>query len=276
MIWLTSKRLHVFCIGSLFAIVMMYFQNSSPITQNLESSRLLVPPNPRRTDTKVVPSYTPLHVFKHAAVCSDSEICSGVGRDILQRNGSVVDATLATMFCAGLSNMQSMGIGGGFIMNIYIKNDNAAYTLDAREITAMAAAEDMHLHDPSTTNEGPLSIATPGELKGYWEAHKRFGKLQWKEVLEPTLNICRNGFEMSKHMFDSLHVNPNIKQDIGLSFGAALSGKRTGIIVNSGMDDFSSPGLQNYFGLPGSKRNYIQPQKRALSSMSPTIVVDNH
>ncbi|XP_062701867.1 glutathione hydrolase 1 proenzyme-like isoform X4 [Aedes albopictus] len=255
---------------------MMYFQNSSPITQNLESSRLLVPPNPRRTDTKVVPSYTPLHVFKHAAVCSDSEICSGVGRDILQRNGSVVDATLATMFCAGLSNMQSMGIGGGFIMNIYIKNDNAAYTLDAREITAMAAAEDMHLHDPSTTNEGPLSIATPGELKGYWEAHKRFGKLQWKEVLEPTLNICRNGFEMSKHMFDSLHVNPNIKQDIGLSFGAALSGKRTGIIVNSGMDDFSSPGLQNYFGLPGSKRNYIQPQKRALSSMSPTIVVDNH
>ncbi|XP_062701869.1 glutathione hydrolase 1 proenzyme-like isoform X5 [Aedes albopictus] len=248
---LTSKRLHVFCIGSLFAIVMMYFQNSSPITQNLESSRLLVPPNPRRTDTKVVPSYTPLHVFKHAAVCSDSEICSGVGRDILQRNGSVVDATLATMFCA-------------------------AYTLDAREITAMAAAEDMHLHDPSTTNEGPLSIATPGELKGYWEAHKRFGKLQWKEVLEPTLNICRNGFEMSKHMFDSLHVNPNIKQDIGLSFGAALSGKRTGIIVNSGMDDFSSPGLQNYFGLPGSKRNYIQPQKRALSSMSPTIVVDNH
>ncbi|XP_062701882.1 glutathione hydrolase 5 proenzyme-like [Aedes albopictus] len=125
MIWLTSKRLHVFCIGSLFAIVMMYFQNSPPITQNLESSRLLVPPNPRRTDTKVIPSYTPLHVFKHAAVCSDSEICSGVGRDILERNGSVVDATLATMFCAGLSNMQSMGIGGGFIMNIYIKNDNA-------------------------------------------------------------------------------------------------------------------------------------------------------
>lgn len=51
----------------------------------------------------------------------------------------------------------------------------------------------MHLHDPLTTNEGPLSIATPGELKGYWEAHKRFGKLKWKEVMEPTLNICRNG-----------------------------------------------------------------------------------
>nr|XP_029712294.1 glutathione hydrolase 1 proenzyme-like [Aedes albopictus] len=73
-------------------------------------------------------------------------------------------------------------------------------------------------------------------------------------------------------------IGPNgdavsVTSSINFYFGAALSGKRTGIIVNSGMDDFSSPGLQNYFGLPGSKRNYIQPQKRALSSMSPTIVV---
>lgn len=50
-------------------------------------------------------------------------------------------------------------------------------------------------------------------------------------------------------------------------------GNRTGIIFNSGMDDFSSPGLKNYFGLPGSPPNYIRPRKRALSSMSPTIVV---
>ncbi|XP_021706727.1 gamma-glutamyltranspeptidase 1 isoform X1 [Aedes aegypti] len=481
-----TKRFHVFCIGSLFAIAFMYFQKPPQIIRQSESSRQLIPPNPQSTDTKVTPSYTPLHIFQKAAVCSDSEICSGIGRDILQKNGTVVDAALATMFCAGLSNMQSMGIGGGFIMNIYIKKENKAYTLDAREITAIAATQNMHLHDPLTTNEGPLSIATPGELKGYWEAHKRFGKLKWKEVMEPTLNICRNGFEMSKHMSDSLHVNLNVKNDQGLRqmyfdeatgtfhkpgtvikpeqlcntlqyiaenggnslyegelldqfaedlkdmgsiitkedlekyevrwsnsipidingdimyvvpppasgillsfimnilknynfepndlstvnstiltyhriieafkhaygrrsqigdpkfvdiedlvqkmtspdygekirktiddsstklhphdygghffikeshgtahlsligsngdavsvtssinfyFGAALSGKRTGIIVNSGMDDFSSPGLQNYFGLPGSKRNYIQPQKRALSSMSPTIIV---
>ncbi|XP_062536400.1 scoloptoxin SSD14-like isoform X2 [Armigeres subalbatus] len=482
----TTKRLHVFWIGSLFAFAIMYFQKPPQIVQKAESSRNLIPPNPQRTDTKVIPSYTPLHIFKQAAVCSDSEICSGIGRDILQRNGSIVDAALAAMFCAGLSNMQSMGIGGGFIMNIYIKEDNKAYTLDAREITALAATENMHLHDPSTTNEGPLSIATPGELKGYWEAHKRFGKLPWREIMEPTLNICRNGFQMSKHMFDSLHANPKIMEDdelrkmyvdeltgdfrkpgnvikpgqlcktleyisenggnslyegelleqfaedlkdmgsiitkedlekyevrwnesiaidingdtmyvvpppasgillsfimnilknfhfqpehlsninstiltyhriieafkhaygrrtqigdpkfldiedlvqkmtspeygekirqciddystrqnphyyggdfyikdshgtahisligpngdavsvtssINFYFGAALSGRRTGIIVNSGMDDFSSPGLKNYFGLPGSKRNYIQPQKRALSSMSPTILV---
>lgn len=51
-------------------------------------------------------------------------------------------------------------------------------------------------------------------------------------------------------------------------------GRRTGIIPNSGMDDFSNPGLKNYFGLPGSPNNYIQPRKRALNSMTPTIIVN--
>lgn len=51
-------------------------------------------------------------------------------------------------------------------------------------------------------------------------------------------------------------------------------GRRTGIIPNSGMDDFSSPGLKNYFNLPGSPANYIEPRKRALNSMSPTIIVN--
>ncbi|XP_065092605.1 glutathione hydrolase 1 proenzyme-like isoform X2 [Ochlerotatus camptorhynchus] len=67
----------------------------------------------------------------------------------------------------------------------------------------------------------------------------------------------------------------SVTSSINFYFGAALTGHRTGIIVNSGMDDFSSPGLKNYFGLPGSKRNYIRPKKRALSSMSPTIIVGN-
>lgn len=42
------------------------------------------------------------------------------------------------------------------------------------------------------------------------------------------------------------------------------------------MDDFSSPGLKNYFGLPGAIPNFIKPHKRALNSMSPTIIVDSN
>lgn len=120
------------------------------------------------------------------------------------------------MFCLGMVNMQSMGIGGGFIMNIYIKSENKAFTLDAREVAAGAAFREMHLSDPKSTNEGPLSIGTPGEIKGYAAAHARFGKLPWHEVIAPAIKLCEDGFAMSKHMEDSLRINPIVKKDAKL------------------------------------------------------------
>lgn len=42
------------------------------------------------------------------------------------------------------------------------------------------------------------------------------------------------------------------------------------------MDDFSTPGTANYFGVPASPTNYIKPGKRPMSSMSPTIIVNEN
>jgi gamma-glutamyltranspeptidase len=55
-------------------------------------------------------------------------------------------------------------------------------------------------------------------------------------------------------------------------FGSTVVSKSTGIVLGNTMDDFSSPGTSNYFGLRPSEANFIIPGKKPLSSMSPTMV----
>jgi gamma-glutamyltranspeptidase/glutathione hydrolase len=65
-----------------------------------------------------------------------------------------------------------------------------------------------------------------------------------------------------------------VNQTVNLNYGAKITLPGTGVILNNEMDDFSAqPGRPNAFGLVGSEANAIEPGKRPLSSMSPTIVV---
>jgi gamma-glutamyltranspeptidase/glutathione hydrolase len=61
---------------------------------------------------------------------------------------------------------------------------------------------------------------------------------------------------------------------INFSYGTGLVAEGTGILLNNEMDDFSAkPGVPNAYGLIGGDANAVEPQKRPLSSMSPTIVL---
>ncbi|KAK4166112.1 gamma-glutamyltranspeptidase [Cladorrhinum sp. PSN259] len=59
---------------------------------------------------------------------------------------------------------------------------------------------------------------------------------------------------------------------INLLFGSKLMTPDTGIILNNEMDDFSQPGKKNSFGYEPSPNNFIAPNKRPLSSITPLIV----
>jgi gamma-glutamyltranspeptidase/glutathione hydrolase/leukotriene-C4 hydrolase len=126
-----------------------------------------------------------------------------------------------------------MGLGGGFFMNIYIKNESKAYTLDARDMSAGAATEEFYAD--KNQDFGQYAITVPGELKGYWEAHKRFGGLPWKDLVQPTIDLCHRGFEMSKHQYDSIHfLNKWKKVDTDPELKRMFIDEKTGQIRSQG------------------------------------------
>lgn len=75
-------------------------------------------------------------------------------RNILNKNGSAVDATIAAMFCNGVITMQSMGLGGGFLMTIYKRNERKAYFLNARERAPLAATNDLYKNNSLASQRG--------------------------------------------------------------------------------------------------------------------------
>ncbi|XP_076010250.1 gamma-glutamyltransferase 5a [Genypterus blacodes] len=135
--------------------------------------------------------------YTRGAVAADSLTCSVIGRQILQKGGSAVDAAIAALLCTSVINPQSMGLGGGSIFTV-MDSSGKVTIINARETVPKTFNPDLLKKCTKTwaTAMQPVSqwVGVPGELRGYEEAHRLYGKLPWASLFQPTIQLARNGF----------------------------------------------------------------------------------
>ncbi|XP_019618511.1 PREDICTED: gamma-glutamyltranspeptidase 1-like [Branchiostoma belcheri] len=131
--------------------------------------------------------------YAHGAVATDALECSAIGSDILEKGGSAVDAAIASLLCIGLTNADSSGIGGGLFMTIYNRETRTAETINARAMAPAAATENMFQWNHKLSTLGGLAVAVPGEILAFWRAHQRHGKLPWRDLFQPAIQLAEEG-----------------------------------------------------------------------------------
>ena len=116
--------------------------------------------------------------------------------------GNAIDSSIATMYCNTVVNSQSLGIGGGFIMTVYLANGTRV-ALIARETAPAAASKDMYHGDSNLTHYGPLASGVPGFVAGTWELKQRLGSsaVSWLQLLQPAIDLCFEGITVNNHAY---------------------------------------------------------------------------
>ncbi|NWQ88054.1 GGT5 hydrolase, partial [Burhinus bistriatus] len=145
------------------------------------------------------PKCGPQH-YLHGAVAADTETCSVIGRDILRSGGTAVDAAIAGLICTSVMNPQSSGLGGGVVFTIYNASTGTVEVINARETVPREFCRSLLSDCAAPFPIGSRWIAVPGELRGYEEAHKRYGRLPWKALFEPTIKLLSEPLAISPVM----------------------------------------------------------------------------
>ena len=134
---------------------------------------------------------------RQAAVAMPDRYGLQASAEILQAGGNAMDAAVAASFALAVTYPVAGNIGGGGFLVARINGESVF--LDFREKAPLAATRDMFLDEagefvPRRPIVGALAVGVPGTVKGMQQAHARFGKLPWAQLLAPAIRFAQEGF----------------------------------------------------------------------------------
>ena len=176
----------------------------------------------------------------------------------------------------GIHLIQMLNILENFDLGSYEHNSYQYVSLLSETMKYAYADRSEYLGDPDFF-EVPISKITAKEYAKKISASIRDLGVLASSKINPGMYINPESDETTHFSIADKFGNViSNTYTINSAFGSGVTIKGTGILMNNEMDDFSGqPGVPNQFGLLGGVANEIEPAKRPLSSMTPTIVFDN-
>ncbi|AEG55935.1 gamma-glutamyltransferase [Sinorhizobium meliloti] len=144
---------------------------------------------------------------EHGMVVTAQHLASDIGVEVLKKGGNAIDAAVAVGYALAVVYPTAGNIGGGGFMTIRFKDGKTTF-LDFRERAPLAATKTMYLDDKGDlveglSTEGYLAVGVPGPVMGFEFARSRYGTKPLKELIDPAIELAREGFVLQQGDIES-------------------------------------------------------------------------
>src|SRR5271163_4818203 len=149
---------------------------------------------------------------QHGMVVTSQPLAAQAGLQILQHGGNAIDAAVATAAMLNVTEPMMVGVGGDLFAILYIAAERKVYVLNASGMAPSGATVERfnklgYTWNPKNWGPGSgmpaggiLPVTVPGAVWGWQAVLKRFGKLTFKEVLQPAVAYAQGGFPVSERI----------------------------------------------------------------------------
>ena len=133
-------------------------------------------------------------------VATSQYLASQAGAQILARGGSAIDAAITANAVLGVTEPMMNGMGGDLFLIYWDAKTGKLYGLNSSGWAPRGLSIEYLKQRGITTmpEHGIDSVTVPGAVEGWSEAHKRFGKLPWKELFGPAIYYADHGYPVAE------------------------------------------------------------------------------
>jgi len=140
-------------------------------------------------------------VLERGLVAAPEPHAAEAGAAVLRDGGNAVDAAIAIQFALAVTFPNAGNLGGGGFMLVHTAAGETS--IDYRETAPAAAHRDLYLDAagevvPGLSLDTAKAAGVPGTVAGMWLAHRRFGSLPWKRLLEPAIRLAEEGWILDR------------------------------------------------------------------------------